>query len=363
MNKNCKKMHWMIGVLLAVLFAFGFVSCGASKQTQSSQSGDSPSSTATAQSTTAQSTSAQSAGAQPANSKKLSVVTTIFPEYDWVRQIIGDTNSADITMLLDNGVDLHSYQPTAEDIMKISNCDLFIYVGGESDAWVKKALSEATNKNMKVINLMEIMGDSAKEEEVVEGMQPEKEEEGKKEEEEPEQDEHVWLSLKNAQKFCKVIADDLAELDPANAQKYQENVTSYCNQLASLDTEYANTVKSGKKNTILFADRFPFRYLVDDYGLKYYAAFVGCSAETEVSFDTIAFLAKKVNELGLSSILQIESGNGRIADTVKKTTSAKNQKTLTMDSMQSTTTKDVNDGATYLSIMKKNLEVLKEALN
>ena len=345
MNKNCKKMHWMIGVLLAVLFAFGFVGCGASKQTQSSQSGDSPSSTATAQSTTAQSTSAQSAGAQPANSKKLSVVTTIFPEYDWVRQIIGDTNSADITMLLDNGVDLHSYQPTAEDIMKISNCDLFIYVGGESDAWVKKALSEATNKNMKVINLMEIMGDSAKEEEVVEGMQPEKEEEGKKEEEEPEQDEHVWLSLKNAQKFCKVIADDLAELDPANAQKY------------------ANTVKSGKKNTILFADRFPFRYLVDDYGLKYYAAFVGCSAETEVSFDTIAFLAKKVNELGLSSILQIESGNGRIADTVKKTTSAKNQKTLTMDSMQSTTTKDVNDGATYLSIMKKNLEVLKEALN
>ena len=344
MNKNCKKMHWMIGVLLAVLFAFGFVGCGASKQTQSSQSGDSPSSTATAQSTTAQSTSAQSAGAQPANSKKLSVVTTIFPEYDWVRQIIGDTNSADITMLLDNGVDLHSYQPTAEDIMKISNCDLFIYVGGESDAWVKKALSEATNKNMKVINLMEIMGDSAKEEEVVEGMQPEKEEEGKKEEEEPEQDEHVWLSLKNA-------------------QKYQENVTSYCNQLASLDTEYANTVKSGKKNTILFADRFPFRYLVDDYGLKYYAAFVGCSAETEVSFDTIAFLAKKVNELGLSSILQIESGNGRIADTVKKTTSAKNQKTLTMDSMQSTTTKDVNDGATYLSIMKKNLEVLKEALN
>ena len=248
MNKNCKKMHWMIGVFLAVLFAFGFVGCGASKQTQSSQSGDSPSSTATAQST-----SAQSAGAQPANSKKLSVVTTIFPEYDWVRQIIGDTNSADITMLLDNGVDLHSYQPTAEDIMKISNCDLFIYVGGESDAWVKKALSEATNKNMKVINLMEIMGDSAKEEEVVEGMQPEKEEEGKKEEEEPEQDEHVWLSLKNAQKFCKVIADDLAELDPANAQKYQENVTSYCNQLASLDTEYANTVKSGKKNTILFS--------------------------------------------------------------------------------------------------------------
>ena len=185
----------------------------------------------------------------------------------------------------------------------------------------------------------------------------------KRERKKRKQDEHVWLSLKNAQKFCKVIADDLAELDPATAQKYQENVTSYCNQLASLDTEYANTVKSGKKNTILFADRFPFRYLVDDYGLKYYAAFVGCSAETEVSFDTIAFLAKKVNELGLSSILQIESGNGRIADTVKKTTSAKNQKTLTMDSMQSTTTKDVNDGATYLSIMKKNLEVLKEALN
>ena len=298
---------------------------------------------------------------KPDDSKKISVVTTIFPEYDWVSQIVGDTDSTEIKLLLDKGVDLHSYQPTADDIVKVASCDLFIYVGGESDEWVEDALAEATNKDMKVINLLEALGDSVKEEEVIEGMEAEEEEE-ESEEEEPEYDEHVWLSLKNAQLLCRAIADVLAEIDPANAESYQANTASYCDKLAALDAEYREAVSAGEKNTLLFADRFPFRYLVDDYGLNYYAAFVGCSAETEASFETILFLAERVDELGLSSILQIESADGRIAETVKQATSAKDQQILTMDSMQSATMNDVKNGTTYLSMMEKNLEVLKEAL-
>ncbi len=296
--------------------------------------------------------------AEADNSDKISIVTTIFPEFDWVSQIAGDTDSSEIKLLLDKGVDLHSYQPTAEDIVKVASCDLFIYVGGESDEWVEDALAEATNKDMKVINLLEALGESVKEEEVVEGM--EAEEEG--EEEEVEYDEHVWLSLNNAQTLCGVIADTMAEIDPANAEVYQANAASFCESLASLDGAYREAVEAGEKDTVLFADRFPFRYLVDDYNLNYYAAFVGCSAETEASFETILFLANKVDELGLTSIMQIESADGRIAETVKQATESKDQQILTMDSMQSATMKDVEDGTTYLSIMENNLEVLKEAL-
>lgn len=298
---------------------------------------------------------------KPDTSKKLSIVTTIFPEYDWVSQIVGDADSAEIKLLLDKGVDLHSYQPTADDIVKIASCDLFIYVGGESDEWVEDALAEATNKDMKVINLLEALGDSVKEEEVIEGMEAE-EEEDEAEEEETEYDEHVWLSLNNAQILCNVIADTLAEIDPENAESYRANAASYCDKLIGLDAEYVKAVSEGTKDTLLFADRFPFRYLVDDYGLNYYAAFVGCSAETEASFETILFLANKVDELELSSIMQIESADGRIAETVKQATFSGDQQILTMDSMQSATMNDVKNGTTYLSIMEKNLEVLKEAL-
>lgn len=304
-------------------------------------------------------------GSTETSDEKISIVTTIFPEYDWVSQIVGDTDSAEIRLLLDKGVDLHSYQPTAEDIVQLASCDLFIYVGGESDEWVEDALLEATNKDMKVINLLEALGDSVKEEELVEGMEAEEEEEEGEEgeeEEEVEYDEHVWLSLSNAQVLCGVIADTLAEIDAANAESYQTNAVSYCEQLAALDAQYAEAVQAGGTDTVLFADRFPFRYMVDDYGLNYYAAFVGCSAETEASFETILFLANKIDELGLSSIMQIESADGRIADTVKEATAAKDQQILTMDSMQSATMKDVENGITYLSIMEKNLDVLKEAL-
>ena len=481
--------------------------------------------------------------AEKAPEKSLKIVTTIFPEYDWVREVLGDQAENDeLTMLLDNGVDLHSYQPTADDIVKISDCDLFIYVGGESDGWVDDALKNATNKNMKVINLLEVLGDSVKAEEVVEGMQetehdhdhdhskevstfeddevqdrslsdwagdwqsaypfaldgtlddafaamaeesemtakeyktyyqngyktdisniniegdhieftyedgkkvasdykyvgyyiqnwstgtkaamyrfeavdrtsgapiyiefndhmiesaapehfhirmsnesfdaivdPEKSwptffpadmtgedlcehMEGHGHDHEEEADEHVWLSLKNAKTLVDAISNALQELDPDNKDAYAANAAAYIEKLSALDGAYQSAVDGAARKTVLFGDRFPFRYLVDDYGLRYYAAFAGCSAESEASFETVSFLAKKVDELGLPCVLTIEGKNHKIAETIVENTAEKNQKILTMDSMQSTTSEDVANGTTYLSVMEQNLSMLKEAL-
>lgn len=295
--------------------------------------------------------------------KKLSIVTTIFPEYDWVRQIAGDKmDNIELTMLLDNGVDLHSYQPTVDDIVKISSCDMFIYVGGESDEWVEDALQEAVNKNMAVVNLLDVLGDAVKEEEVVEGMQGDEDEEHDHEEEEVEYDEHVWLSLRNAAVLCREIADRLSAIDPANKDAYAANAAAYIGKLNALDEQYAVAVNAAPVKTVLFGDRFPFRYLTDDYDLNYYAAFVGCSAETEASFETVVFLANKVDELGLNTVLTIESADGKIARTIIDNTAAKSAQVLQMDSMQSTTSQDVKNGETYLGAMEGNLEVLKQAL-
>ena len=305
-------------------------------------------------------TAAPSQTEAPAHTK-ISIVTTIFPEYDWVREILGDkADSAEITMLLDNGVDLHSYQPTADDLIKISDCDLFVYVDGESDGWVEDALKSAANRDRKVINLLEILGDSVKEEETVEGMQAE--EEDHEDHEEKEYDEHVWLSLKNAEVLVGVISKSLQELDPGNKDTYAANADAYVQKLSALDAEYQKAVSAGTYKTLLFGDRFPFRYLVDDYGLSYYAAFAGCSAESEASFETVSFLARKVDEGKLPCVLTIEGKNHKIAETIVQNTAGKNQKILTMDSMQSTTSQDVANGTTYLSLMAKNLDVLKEAL-
>lgn len=325
--------------------------------------------------------------------EKLSIVTTIFPEYDWTLEILGEkAQNAEVTMLLDNGVDLHSYQPTAEDIMKISSCDLFIYVGGESDEWVDDALKEATNENMIVIDLLDTLKDVVKEEEVVEGMEAEDEhdhadeakdtekrddeardaeghdseanEKGHDHEEgEAEYDEHVWLSLKNAGSICKAIEEALSKLDPDNGDSYRANLDAYVEKLENLNSRYEEMVTTASCRTLLFGDRFPFRYLVDDYDLDYYAAFVGCSAETEASFETITFLSAKIDELSLSSIMVIESSDQKIAETIRSNTKTKDQEILVLDSMQATTMNDAENGASYLSIMENNLEVLKQALN
>ena len=321
---------------------------------------------------------------EAADTKPVQIVTTIFPEYDWVMNILGENpGNASVTMLLDDDVDLHSYQPTAEDIMKLSTCDLFIYVGGESDEWVDDALKEAVNKDMVVINLLETLGDSVKEEEVVEGMQEEEHEhdhdhdedheheededhdhegEHDHEEGEIEYDEHVWLSLRNASALVETISQALVKVDSAHGELYKSNTESYVSKLKALDKEYSDAVAAGSCKTLLFGDRFPFRYLVDDYGLEYYAAFVGCSAETEASFETISFLAGKVDELGLPAVMTIEGKDHRIAETIVENTRTKDQQILTMDSMQSTTAKDVQNGTTYLSVMEQDLEALKAAL-
>ncbi len=304
-----------------------------------------------------------SGGKTPSGSGKPHIVATIFPEYDWVMNILGDDPAgADVTMLLDNGVDLHSFQPTAADILSIATCDMFIYVGGESDKWVEDALKKSTNKDMVIIDLLEVLGDAAKEEEMSEGMQ-EEDHEHDHEEEGPEYDEHVWLSLKNAAALTESISQAIQKLDPANAEKYKSNTAAYIEKLNALDAQYKSTAQSARFKTLLFGDRFPFRYLTDDYGLKYYAAFSGCSAETEASFETISFLSQKMDELSLPAVMTIEKTDHRIAETIVRSTAAKNQKILTLDSMQSVTAKDAAGGATYLSIMENNLSVLKDALN
>ncbi|WP_138269560.1 metal ABC transporter substrate-binding protein [Anaerofustis stercorihominis] len=306
---------------------------------------------------------------------KIKIVTTIFPEYDWVMNVLGDKkDNADVTLLLDNGVDLHSYQPTADDILKISNCDLFIYVGGESDDWVQDVLKKADNKNMKVINLLEVLSDNVKEEEIVEGMESEEEHEHDKDnekekaqvennkEEEKEIDEHVWLSLNSSKIIVNKIGSTLMEIDKSNKDTFKKNTQDYIKKLDKLNVKYKETIKKANKKTLIFADRFPFRYLLDDYGLKYYAAFAGCSAETEASFETVSFLSKKTDELSLNYIITIEGSDGKLAKTIISNTKSKNQKVLTMDSMQSTTSKDIKSGKTYIDTMEKNLKVIEEAV-
>lgn len=345
-------MKKYISMMLAVVMAILCLSaCGQSGSTDSTENPAQTEPAVTEESTTNPT--------EEASADKLKIVTTIFPEYDWVRQIAGDQiSNMELTMLLDNGVDLHNYQPTADDIMKISDCDIFVYVGGESDEWVEDALKEAVNKDMQVINLLEVLGDSVKTEEMVEGMQETEHDH----EHEEEADEHVWLSLKNAQTLSNAIASALETADPANKETYAANAASYVEKLAALDTQYQEVVDIASQKTLLFGDRFPFRYLVDDYGLSYYAAFAGCSAESEASFETISFLAQKVDELGLKNVLTIEKSDQKITKTIIENTRDKNQNILTLDSMQSTTSDDVANGTTYLSVMENNLSVLKEAL-
>ena len=249
--------------------------------------------------------------------------------------------------------------------MKVSSCDLLIYVGGESDQWIEDALESAQNKDMKTINLMEVLGDSIKEEETVEGMQESDHDHDHdhEDEEEKEYDEHVWTSMRNAEVICDAIAETLEEMDPENKEIYQSNAETYKEKLSALDEAYQETVNNAKQKTLVFADRFPFRYLVDDYDLSYYAAFSGCSAESEASFKTVTFLAGKVDELGVKSVLTMEKSDDRIAQTVIENTKAKDQKILQLNSMQSITSEEIADGVTYLSVMEDNLGVLKGALN
>lgn len=286
-------------------------------------------------------------------------LVTIAPVYDWVRQVIGvHTNQWKLTLLQKSGIDLHSFKPSAQDVAKVARSDFFVYVGGESDEWVEGLLKQKQNPKQCALNLMDYLGSAIKTEELVEGMQREEDEADEDEgAEEEEKDEHIWLSLRLASRSVGEIARQLAMLDPVNATDYQVQAAAYQKRLSELDARYKTLVSQAKRKTILVADRFPFRYLVDDYGLSYYAAFVGCSAESEASFKTIVFLAKKVDALALPSILTLEGSSTKIAETVVRTSSLQAVKILTIDSLQSSLSTD------YLTAMEKNLSVLSAALN
>ncbi len=287
---------------------------------------------------------------------KIDIVCTVFPAYDWTRQIIGESDSVNLTYLLSNGSDLHSFQPTADDIIKISDCDIFIYVGGESDAWVEDALANAVNKDMKVINLLDVLSDTVVEEEVKEGMADEHNHEG---EHETEYDEHIWLSLSNAEKCVTEIASRIISADTENSERYSTNANMYITDLKFLDNNFHELFDSNSQ-TLIFGDRMPFRYFIDDYNLDYYAAFTGCSADTEASFQTITFLAQKADELNADTIFAIENSDCTIADAVIENTQSKAQNVAVLDSAQSVNQQQIDDSTTYYSIMKKNYEVLQE---
>lgn len=288
----------------------------------------------------------------PEDDGKLTVVTTVFPVYDWTRNVTGDI--CNVIYLDKSGADMHSFEPTASDIVLLAEADVFIHIGGVSDKWVDSAVESAKNDSLEVLSLMTVTG--VLEEETVEGMQIHDHSEMNTEE----YDEHIWLSLKKAQTAVNAICETLCKADSENAETYRSNAAAYTDKLSELDGRYTSLMSSAKRNTILVADRFPFRYLTEDYGIEYFVAFPGCSAESEASFETMTFLIEKTKELSLPCILVIEKSDGKLADTISRETGVK---VLTLGSCQSVTQADADKGLTYLSVMENNLTTLTEALS
>lgn len=288
----------------------------------------------------------------------LNIVTTIFPTYDWVKNIVGDSEDYKVTYLTNSGTDLHNYSPSVADISLINECDLFIYVGGLSDEWVEKTLDGVTNENQVRLNLVDMIGDGLKIKETREGMQIVEDDccgDG-------DYDEHVWLSIKNAQLFTEEIKDTICQLDPDNAEFYEENTAAYMEELVSLDGSYETELASYEGSTIIFGDRFPLLYMFKDYNLEYYAAFSSCSAETEASFETVVFLVEKVNELDSSYIMNMDGAGHEIAETIISSTDDTQREVLSMNSMENISMSSVEGGTTYISLMETNLQVLLKEL-
>ncbi|MDR1736166.1 MAG: metal ABC transporter substrate-binding protein [Oscillospiraceae bacterium] len=286
---------------------------------------------------------------------KISVISTIFAPFDFAREIAGDM--ADIRMLLPLASEIHSFEPSPQDIIDITNCDVFIYVGGESETWVEEQILASIDlEGKQVISLMDCV--ETVDEEIVEGMEEEEEEE--EEGEGAPQDEHVWTAPKNAKLIVQKITDALCAQDSANADAFRQNSDSYQTRLDALDAELKDVTDGAARKTVVFGDRFPFRYLADAYGLKYFAAFPGCSEVTEPkSPATVAFLINKVKEEQLPAVFYIELSNQRIADTIVEDTGAKK---LLLHSCHNLTKADFDGGATYISLMQANVQALKEAL-
>lgn len=342
-------MKRLLSILLSLILIGTLVGCSNNTTTPSSDN------TASASDNTSTSESATTS-----STDTISVVTTIFPQYDFVRQIAGE--NVELTMLLSPGSESHSYEPSPQDIITIQNADIFIYVGGESDEWVSEILSSMDTSSMEIIAMMESV--QIVEEELLEGMEEDEQDHGDGEnhenEEEVEYDEHVWTSPINAMAIVQDIADALAKVDSTNADLYEDNAAIYKEELSSLDKQLREVVQNANRTTLIFADRFPFRYLADEYGLTCYAAFPGCSTETEASAATVAFLIDKVNEEKIPVIFFIELSNEKMADTIVESTDAEK---LLLHSCHNVTKDDFEAEVTYVSLMKQNIENLKEALN
>ncbi|MBQ9765634.1 MAG: zinc ABC transporter substrate-binding protein [Lachnospiraceae bacterium] len=292
---------------------------------------------------------------------KLRIVCTVYPAYDFVMNILGENKAQiEVTYLLDKGVDMHNFQPSADDIVTISGADLFIYVGGESDALIEDVL-ETTAKDVKAMAFMDMV--EVKEEHFM-GAQTEHDHEHEHEHEaSTEYDEHVWLSIKKSIEIVDKLADAIAEIDSDNAADYEKNATAYMDKLRELDTKVTDIVNNALRKTMLVADRFPFAYFADDYGITGYAAFPGCSAETEASFETVIFLVETIEANNLPVIFTIENSASAVAETVASSLKGKTVKISTLDSMQSVSKEQIDAGYTYISAMEKNINALKEALN
>ncbi|WP_176790721.1 MULTISPECIES: metal ABC transporter substrate-binding protein [Ruminococcus] len=293
---------------------------------------------------------------------KISIVTTIFPYYDFVRQLAGD--KADVRLLLSPGSDPHSYEPTPSDIVAIENCDIFIYNGGESDEWVDGVLSSIENKNVKVMKMMEYVTLRHEQSmdhnhEHAEHEDMDDNDEGHDHEEGEEYDEHIWTSIRNAERMSASIADELISVDSKNSDYYNEKKADYISSLDSLDKKFTEVANNKKRDTLVFGDRFPFLYFVSDYDLGYECAFPGCSHETEPSTAVVSHLIDFTRENNIPVVFYLELSSGKIAQIISEDSSAK---TMQFSSCHNVTKEDFENGATYISVMEQNLEALKEAL-
>jgi len=304
-----------------------------------------------------------------ADAKKYTVCCTIFPGYDWASACLGDADDVELVYLLEDGEDMHSYQPSVTDIAKITEADMFIYVGGPSDEWVVELLDSSGNPNQIRVCMMDVLSEALKEEEIVEGMTSKEGghsreiEAGDADEsdEEIEYDEHVWLSFDNAELIVKAIGVAFGEMDEKHADRYMSNADEYSMKLRAMKENYESKLQSRTHDTIIVADRFPFRYMVDEFDVKYYAAFPGCSAESESSFETIVFLIEKSEELGIHNIYIIENADAKLANTICENGTG-DIEVLELDSMQSVTAEDIIDGASYINYMTENMEALLRGL-
>ncbi len=294
------------------------------------------------------------------DSTQINIVCAMFPEYDWTRNIAAGIDDVNISYLISNGTDPHSYQPTVKDITLIASADIFIFGGGESEKWIEDTLTlKDCNPDMKIINMMELLEGKIYIEEEKEGMQ---EDRHSKDEEESEYDEHVWLSLRNAMLVCTEITSVLSDSLPEQAEALNSNQIIYEEKLAALDKEYSELMLSSLQNTILVADRFPFRYLAEDYGIDYYAAFSGCSADAEASFETLVFLTECIEQNNLNTVFVLEGSDEKLAKAAIKNSKHGDCQILVLESMQAIRAKQA-DSTSYINIMKKNLNALSTALN